>query len=221
VFYPSKWARDSAILSHGAESRKVHQVAWGANLSASNARLPVKDASVWTLLFIGVLWKTKGGDVAVETTQRLVKMGAQVTLHVVGSQPENSRFDDPNIVYHGFLNKNIASERVKLISLFSRAHLLLFPTKFEALGIVSAEAASFGVPTIAYDTGGVAANIIDGQTGILVEPGAPSTVWADIIFGLMSDPMRYKTMSDRALDRSRETLNWKTWAARVADHLYN
>ncbi len=221
AFYPSSWARDAALQFHHADGRKAHYVHWGANLIADGARAHSGDAPAeWRLLFVGVNWAGKGGDVAVAAVRLLVKMGIRVHLDVVGSQPDNPQFGDPNITFHGFLNKNNPSERVRLIEMFSTAHLLLFPTQFEALGIVSAEAASFGVPTIAYRTGGVSSNVVDGETGILLEPAASPRAWADVIFELMNDPVRYDAMSQAALAWSRDTVNWSTWAATVADVLF-
>lgn len=220
AFYPSSWARDAALQFHRADSRKVHYVHWGANLIADEPCARRDDTTVeWRLLFVGVDWKGKGGDVAVAAVRLLVKMGARVHLDLVGSQPDDPRFDDPNITCHGFLNKNNPGERAQLVKLFSSSHLLLFPTQFEALGIVSAEAASFGVPTIAYRTGGVSANVVDGETGILLEPGTSARTWADVIFDLMSASARYNEMSQAALAWSQHTVNWSTWAAKVADVL--
>lgn len=221
AFYPSSWARDAAMQFHHADGRKAHYVHWGANLIADGAHAQTGATPIeWRLLFVGVNWEGKGGDVAVAAVRLLVKMGVRVHLDVVGSQPDDPRFDDPNVTFHGFLNKNNPTERVKLVELFSTSHLLLFPTQFEALGIVSAEAASFGVPTIAYRTGGVAANVVDGETGILLEPGSSPRAWADVVFDLMNDSARYHEMSQAALTWSHNTVNWSTWAATVADVLF-
>ena len=219
AFYPSEWARDDAIRFHGADPAKTHLVHWGANLTADRTPLLADVAPPWRLLFIGVNWQGKGGNIAVETVRLLNRMGIAVHLDVVGSRPSDPNFADPNVTLHGFLDKNVPTERARLIELFRSSNLLLFPTQFEALGIVSAEAASFGIPTVAYRTGGVAANIVDGETGILLAPGTPSDVWADTIFKLINDQRRYATMRRAALARHQTTLNWSTWAEAVADVL--
>ena len=216
AFYPSEWARDDAIHHHGAIPAQTHYVNWGANLTADYTPLLAESTLPWRLLFIGVNWQAKGGDIAVETVRLLSEMGVAVHLDVVGSRPSDPNFADPNVTLHGFLDKNIPAERAKLMELFRTAHLLLFPTRFEALGIVSAEAASFGIPTIAYQTGGVAANIIDGETGILLPPGTSPQAWAKIISALIKDGPRYAAMRRAALAWHRTTVNWSTWAEAVA-----
>ena len=203
ALYPSAWACNDALRSHTTDASRVHLVHWGANLVAEGPP-PVRDGeppAVWRLLFIGVDWQGKGGDIAVATVRRLAALGLSVHLDIVGSQPpSNILAGDPLFTLHGFLDKNDAAQRAKLLRLFGDAHLLLFPTQFEALGIVSAEAASFAMPVVAFDTGGVAGNIVDGETGILLAPGTPPEVWTDVVAALLSDPARYAAMCAAALD---------------------
>lgn len=219
AFYPSEWARDDALRFHGAIPAKTHYVNWGANLTADCTPLLFDLTPPWRFLFIGVNWQAKGGDIAVETVRRLNEMGIKAQLDVVGSRPADPNFADPNVTLHGFLDKNVLVERDKLMGLLRGSNLLLFPTQFEALGIVSAEAASFGVPTVAYRTGGVAANIVDGETGILLPPEAAAEVWANAIFTLIKDQPRYAAMRHAALAWHRSTVNWPTWAEAIADVL--
>ena len=216
AFYPSEWARNDAIRYHGASPTKTHVVNWGANLEADYTQLPGDIVLPWKLLFIGVNWKAKGGNIAVDAVRLLSAMGVAVQLDVVGSRPSNLNISMSNITFHGFLDKNVFADRTKLNGLFRSANLLLFPTQFEALGIVTAEAASFGAPTIAYRTGGVAANILDGKTGILLPAGAPPQLWASTINTLLKDRPRYDAMRRAAIAWHRTTLNWPTWANAVA-----
>lgn len=57
-------------------------------------------------------------------------------------------------------------------ALFEWADVLLFPSRypFEAQPLTIIEAMSFGVPTIAFDIGGIADLIEDERTGFLVDP---------------------------------------------------
>jgi len=220
AFYPSDWARDDAIRHHAADPRTARKIGWGSNLTDDD-RQPALDAMPpeWRLLFVGVRWRTKGGDIALETVRQLNRLGIRVHLDVVGSAPADPNFNDPNVTLHGFLDKNDPIDRATLTQIFRRSHLLLFPTQFDALGVVSAEAASFGVPTVAFRTGGVPANVIDGETGVLLPAGTRADVWAKTVHDLIADRERYATMRRAALAFSRKTANWKSWAAAVADML--
>jgi glycosyltransferase involved in cell wall biosynthesis len=65
------------------------------------------------------------------------------------------------VIYHGFVSGN------QKIDLFKKAHVFLYPTKFEAFGIAIIEALSFGVPVIATDEGSIP-YILDKESGIVL-----------------------------------------------------
>jgi glycosyltransferase involved in cell wall biosynthesis len=88
-------------------------------------------------------------------------------------------------------------------------------TRSEALGIVFAEAASYALPSVSYDTGGISAMVVDGETGRLAPEGSSAEVFADTLSGLMDDRETYLRMSNAALRRSEQTLNWPAWARDV------
>ncbi len=54
--------------------------------------------------------------------------------------------------------------------LFASARALLFPG-LEDFGMVPVEAQAAGLPVIAYGAGGVQDSVLDGETGVLYEPG--------------------------------------------------
>lgn len=93
----------------------------------------------------------------------------------------------------------------------ARAWVLALPSLKEGWGLVVMEAASLGVPSVAYaEAGGVAESIVDGQTGILVHEGPDNFVEA--LDTLLSDPQQRARMGQRARERSRE-FSWDAAAA--------
>jgi phosphatidylinositol alpha-1,6-mannosyltransferase len=63
-----------------------------------------------------------------------------------------------------------------LDALYSAARLLVFPVRdipgdVEGFGMVALEAAAHGLPTVAFDVGGVADAVADGCSGTLISPG--------------------------------------------------
>lgn len=119
------------------------------------------------LLWIGRLVRTKlpGDAIAAFKRVRTVLPGA--TLDLVGGgylEAEIQSQHHPGVTVHGFINEGAKA------SLLSRADLLLLPGTREGWGMVAMEAASYGVPVVAYDIPGLRDSILDGATGVLVRP---------------------------------------------------
>jgi glycosyltransferase involved in cell wall biosynthesis len=210
----SDWAAESVRADY-QRTAGVHVVPFGANLDV----LPKAD--IWTrrkecsLVFIGVTWYAKGADVAVETVRILRERGIPAVLHVVGCAPPEDLRPMPFVRFHGFLRKQVPDEYARLTALVASADFLVLPTRFDAFGIVFCEAAAYGTPSIARQTGGVPTAIQDGITGALLPPQAGARCYASRIQGIWSDPVGYRQMRRNALARSRRTLNWDAWGNSV------
>jgi glycosyltransferase involved in cell wall biosynthesis len=108
VSFPSQWAADSAISDYDIPFEKVHVIPFGANLDKiPSAEIAMKRqlSGKCRLLFIGVDWIRKGGDIALETLLALEKKhGIKAHLTVCGCQPPAGVWHDRMYVV-GFLNK--------------------------------------------------------------------------------------------------------------------
>ena len=87
-------------------------------------------------------------------------------LVVVGDGPERERLAAE--VPAGAELRGRVSEEEKW-SLLRRAFLLVHAAQHEGWGLVVMEAASVGVPTLAFDVRGVRDAVVDAQTGVLVD----------------------------------------------------
>jgi len=90
LLYASRWAARSAIEEYHADREKVHVIPFGANFEQSPPKkilIERKQSDRCKLLFIGVKWERKGGDIAFETLLKLEEMGIPVELIVVGCVP--------------------------------------------------------------------------------------------------------------------------------------
>lgn len=54
-----------------------------------------------------------------------------------------------------------------------RPDVLLVPSYYEGFGLVAVEAMLAGIPVVASDVAGLSEVLMDGKTGLLVEPGEP------------------------------------------------
>src|SRR5690606_38489692 len=88
----------------------------------------------------------------------------------------------------GFVSKMqiIGPLATMLPQILSTLDILVHPSRMEAFGLVVGEAQACGTPVVATRVGGVPENIIEGETGFLVEPGAPHEI-ADCVNMLLDD----------------------------------
>jgi glycosyltransferase involved in cell wall biosynthesis len=128
------------------------------------------------LLFAGRMEKLKGGAVFLDALDRLdesVRRNLRVTF--AGDGPERSSWEQRaaqvsrgefEIRFVGWLPRS---------TLYKAVDLLVVPSLWpEPLGLVGLEAAAEGIPSVAFDVGGIREWLIDGVTGRLVPANPPS-----------------------------------------------
>lgn len=217
LLYPTQWAAQSAIKDYHADKAKVHIVPFGANLDEIPAReiiLKKKKSDRCRLLFLGVSWQRKGGDIAFETLLGLEELGIQSELIVCGCTPP-SAFSHERMIVIPFLDKSDERQRKELTNLFLKSDFLLLPTRSECYGIVFCEANAFGLPVITTNTGGVSGVIKQGENGFMLPITAKGTDYAEIIFTIYRDDQCYHQLIKASRAAFDDRLNWDTWAITV------
>ncbi|MDR2691516.1 MAG: glycosyltransferase family 4 protein [Dysgonamonadaceae bacterium] len=212
IFYSSGWAAESAINDYGTNPQKVKIVPFGANIECSRTEADVKQIiknklnGQCNLLFCGVDWKRKGGELAVQIALELRNKNIPVRLDIVGP---GEHLELPDFSEnHGFISKKTTEGCRKLNDLFTNAHFFLLPTRADCTPIVFCEAASFGLPSISMKTGGVTTIIKDNVTGMTFDLSASPADYADYIMHLLENPGEYENLSLSAFHDYKERLNW-------------
>lgn len=221
--FSSAWAADSAQRDYGADPRKTVVVPFGAEVALDAAHLPGVVADrvrrPLRLLLVGVDWERKGAPGAVAAARRLVADGRDVHVDVVGCRPPPGTSLPAYVTVHGFLRPEAPIERLELDALFRRATLLVVPSTAECFGLVYAEAAAWGLPSVGVDTGGVPSVVDDGVTGRLV-PGPPQpAAIAEAVASLVDDPERYARAARAARAKYERELNWSSAVDTLLAHL--
>lgn len=85
---------------------------------------------------------------------------------------------------------------------YLQAQVVVYLPLEEPLGLVPIEAGHFGRPVVASDHGGPSFTVVDGETGLLVDPLDPEAV-ARRLEELLEDPERARAMGERARERMR------------------
>ena len=216
IIMSSEWAKRHAVEDYGISPDKIEVVEFGANLENPMMGRIVKNYAgkkKFRILFSGVHWKRKGGDVAVECCDELIRLGHDVELIVAGVDvPASCQRDYIRPV--GFLNKNVEKEYKEYVKIMEEADFLLFPSHAECSAIALCEAAGFALPVFAYRTGGLENYVSDGYDGFLLPESSRGKEFAQkideaIVKGLLND------MSANAAELYGRKLNWNTWAQRV------
>jgi glycosyltransferase involved in cell wall biosynthesis len=217
ALFPSQWAARSAVHDYHADPGKVHVIPFGANLDEAPPReaiLAKKRSNRCRLLFLGVEWDRKGGDIAFETLAKLEELKLPAQLTVCGCVPPK-RFAHQNLTVIPFLNKDIPAHRAQLHELLLSSDFLLLPTRAECFGIVFCEASAYGLPVITADTGGVPEAVKSGENGYLLPPGAVAADYAKVIYEIFGDERGYYELVRRSRAAYEERLNWDVWGRKV------
>lgn len=226
ICYASEWAADDAAGHYGIARQKIRVVPFGANCespfsseSEAAAAAARRDWSVLRLVFVGVDWRRKGGDVAVTVTRRLNEMGITTMLTVVGCQPPLEVQQLSFVECAGFLSKANQRDSDRLNAILLQSHFLLLPTVAECFGLVFAEASAYALPSVSRAVGGVAGAVRHGRTGLLLAVDAGADAYCDALQPLLRDRDRYAAMCAEAYRDYATRLNWDVAGARFTAEL--
>jgi glycosyltransferase involved in cell wall biosynthesis len=211
--FASDWAAASAIRDYGAKAEKVHVVPFGANLEVKpdrNEIISAIDARGFgkiQLMFIGVDWVRKGGQVALEVVRELIKRGFPTHLTVIGCDPCIPPEDAGNVTVRGFIKKTAEGQK-EINGLLSKSHFLIVPSEAECYGLVYCEASAFGVPSIARNVGGVSTIIKNEINGRLFELQDTASEIVDWVAGYLQDRVNYRRLAHSSMAEYDSRLNW-------------
>lgn len=221
IFYASEWARNSAIEHYGAGQDQAIFIPLGANLDQLPARdeveqfVQARDRKHMHLLFLGVEWVRKGGDIAVEIARSANERGTPTTLHVVGCQLPKRHQGEHFIDEVGFLDKRKEDDLARLRELLRICHFLAFPSRAECYGIAVSEASAYAMPSLGADTGGISSALRDGVNGRLFPLEAGGDAYAAEAAALFHDWTRYAELARSSRSLFESDLNWDVTAQRL------
>lgn len=164
------------------------------------------------LLFFGRITAYKGIDNLL-LAYREIKNEHPCEMMIVGEGdliPYKSLLDDlPEVKV---INRWISEEEIA--ALFNQASILLLPYTSGSQSGVLPIAASYGLPVIATDVGGISEQVVHENTGLLVKPSSvPELVGA--IQRLIEYPNYARQLGENLQRDYRENKNWKTIAEMV------
>lgn len=219
IICASKWAAESVFRDYKCNRDKIYSFPCGANLEnlpSEQEMISVrkKPSSILRLLFIGVDWMRKGGNIAFQTMVELNNRGVDTELIVCGCKPPRDITHEKLTVIK-FLDKNYLIQYHEYQELFMNSTMLFLPTRKECFGLVFCEASAFGLPVIATNTGGVSDYVKNGVNGFILPVEADFLDYADTIQNIWNDRNRYMTLCESSRHIFENELNWDVWGKKV------
>jgi glycosyltransferase involved in cell wall biosynthesis len=218
----SNWAKQSAINDYSIPESKITVAPLGANLDVipSVNELKKEKNKICQLLFLGVEWERKGGQIALDTFKILQKNGVGAHLTIIGCIPPGyieGKNDVKHITVIPYINKHDKQEAKQLYTIIRNSDFLLLPTRAECAGVVFCEASAFGVPSITTNTGGVSTYVQDGINGFALAVTATAGEYANKIQELFLNDEKYLQLCISSRKKYEDELNWGAWGKSFYD----
>lgn len=159
----SQATKSSLVADHRVPPERVHVVYNGishAEADSIGANKKQRD-----FIYVGRLVPHKHVEEFIELCDRIGASGAIVGHGPLEQDLRSQASVVPNFEFVGRLEKNR-----DVLAEIARSRVLVLPSSREGLGLVILEAATLGVPSVAYAVGGVPEVIEDKVTGLLVPP---------------------------------------------------
>jgi len=179
---------------------------------------PVKKENY--ILCVSRLSKFKNIALVIKSISFLKKKGNGIKLIIIGDGEEKENLIlqseklglTENIFFSGKMDRDI------LISYYSRALCVVFPSIEEPFGIVPIEAQASGTPVIAMKSGGPMETIVDGKSGFLIQPDSLDELVEKISF-FIQNPMIAESMGVTARKTILKKFTWDKTTEQLMDVL--
>jgi phosphatidylinositol alpha-1,6-mannosyltransferase len=177
------------------------------------------------LLSIGRLTPRKGFDTVIEALPEVLAGAPDVAYVLAGEGEDRGRLE-------ALARERGVADRVRFLGRidgaqvalhYNLAEVFVTPSRqegpsVEGFGIVFLEANACGKPVIGARSGGVSEAILDGETGLLVEPNDRRGL-ASAVLRLLGDPALGRRLGERGRQRVLAEGSWDAVHARVAAEL--
>jgi glycosyltransferase involved in cell wall biosynthesis len=187
------------LLRNGFSESKIQLLS--PYVESAKKPCAIQAASPPRLLFVGQLIRGKGVDLLL---QIMAKVQADYRLLIAGGGKDRCWLETmaaelgiaDKVEFQGWV---LHPEK-----LYSTCDLLLLPTRWqEPFGLVGLEAASKGMPIVAFDLGGCREYIVHGENGILIPPGNIGE-FAEKVQELLENPEKLLPMGEKGRILAKE-----------------
>jgi len=175
------------------------------------------------ILSLGRVAPRKGFDTVIQAMPKVLSRAPEAVYVIVGEGPDRDRLD-------ALITSLNLQEHVRLIGRVpwtdvprwhNVADVFVTPSRsappsVEGFGIVFLEANACGKPVIGARTGGIPDAVLDGETGLLVEPDDADEL-ADALLKLIEDPILAARLGAQGRDRVLREGTWDHAHQKIRD----
>jgi colanic acid/amylovoran biosynthesis glycosyltransferase len=200
----SEYNRDF-LRAHGVSvGTPIHVVHCGVEPATYRYR-PRRDPAGRELraLCVASLQEYKGHRVLLQALAGAGDQLGRLHFDLVGGGPDRAELEQlaqelgvsSRVRFHGSLPEPAVAELLEAADLFVLPSIVARNGQREGLPVVLIEALAAGVPVVATRLSGVPELILDGETGLLAEPGDPESL-ARSIEAVLEDPLAARTRAE-------------------------
>lgn len=168
---------------------------------SENPELRVRDGAP-LLLAVSRLVPQKGIDVAIRALPAIRERHPEAMLVVAGEGPERERLTALARSLRVADGLKLPGRAGDVEALLRRATMLVHPARWEGFGLVLLEAMLAGLPIVASRVSAIPEVVVDGATGLLVEPDQPGELAAAVV-ALLDDEALGQALGQAGLERAR------------------
>jgi glycosyltransferase involved in cell wall biosynthesis len=200
--------------------KEVHVVPFGVDCEVFHPTERINMTSAVTLAFVKHLEVKYGPEDLIRAMEMIARQYPQTKLLMAGSGKLRSRLEAltgqlglmRNVSFLGAIKHHRVPELLRNVDIF------VMPSIHEEFGVAAVEAQAMEIPVVASKVDGVPEVVLDGKTGILVEPGSSEQL-AQAILTLIENPTLRRQMGERGRRYVLANYRWEDNAA-LMENLY-
>jgi len=208
VFTFGNLVAHSVINQYQIPKEKVIAVYSGSNVSVNIDENIKKDFSK-NILFVGVEWKRKGGEILLKVFEEVLKFHPDASLTIVGCSPKNIKI--PNCKVIGKIPLENVAEYYKYASIFC------MPTMREPFGIVFVEAMNYKLPIIANNIGCLPDLVKNDYNGYLIDNNIED--YTKAICNLFENPQKCEQLGENGYKYAQKRFKWDIVGDLMRQHI--
>lgn len=204
------------VMHNPVDLHRFHPVDAAARRAAREA-LGI-ECDVPVVICVARFDPVKGVDLLIQAWPEIASAIPQAVLLLAGDGPLREALDQ-RIRSTGLSTRvRFLGYRSDVESILHAADLCVVPSRNEGLSLAAMEAMATGLPVVATRVGGLPEVVVDGETGVLVEPDNPPAL-ASAVIRVLADPTLRTGLAAAALSSAR-AYDIDTYCARL-EKLYH